>query len=637
VDTDADGIPDYLDLDSDNDGLTDTFEAGGSDVDGDGIVDNFVDADNDGLDDGVAALPLPDADGDGFVDADNDGLSDIFESGQAGADVDGDGQVDAPVDANGDGLADNVTANDITDFDGDGASNHLDLDSDGDGTNDLTEAGGDDADGDGQVDGWADHDDDGIPDNVDFDLIQGADADGDGIDDSADADFVNIPDSDGDGIVDTFDSNPFGDGFIPVSQAASPEPDPEGAIPDGLVVTGVSGHGCSVGDPANTTKDPAFIGMSLMAMFMLFFQGLRRRVAGSAKLTALLVALGLMSGCSTMQPADSSAATNFSPENVDDRYNDRIKRHVYVGIGLGKSHLNPDTSASTSFNVNDRVQNAGSLNIGVDLSRQVAIEAQAVRLGSAGFSPTGSISYEEYSASALFYAGKNRGRFKRRGLSAFGRLGAGALVNNTDGVPYEQANGVHFLVGLGAEYMTRSGLGLRAEYINYESDINYGQLGLIYRFGKQKRRERIETVEATPVVEPIAEPIEEAPVVAAALPVDNTQCLALNGVLDGVNFHSDSAQLTDTSVEVLQGISDTLNECDSTSITISAHTDSVGAESYNEALSQRRADSVLEFFNGNGIATDRMQSIAYGEREPIDTNKTSDGRRNNRRVELFID
>jgi len=57
VDTDGDGIPDFQDLDSDNDGLSDVTEAGGTDADGDGIADSLV-----------SGTALPDADGDGIPD-----------------------------------------------------------------------------------------------------------------------------------------------------------------------------------------------------------------------------------------------------------------------------------------------------------------------------------------------------------------------------------------------------------------------------------------------------------------------------------------------------------------------------------------------------------------------------------------
>lgn len=71
LDTDEDGIPNRLDLDSDEDGKSDIREAGGRDADGDSMVDNFTDSDGDGLDDSVdpdqggKPLRLRDSDGDG--------------------------------------------------------------------------------------------------------------------------------------------------------------------------------------------------------------------------------------------------------------------------------------------------------------------------------------------------------------------------------------------------------------------------------------------------------------------------------------------------------------------------------------------------------------------------------------------
>ncbi len=89
-DTDGDGLPNLADLDSDGDGIADIVEAGGVDANGDGRVDNFTDSDGDGLagivdpTTGGTALPLPDSDADGIddhrdVDSDNDGLSDALE------------------------------------------------------------------------------------------------------------------------------------------------------------------------------------------------------------------------------------------------------------------------------------------------------------------------------------------------------------------------------------------------------------------------------------------------------------------------------------------------------------------------------------------------------------------------------
>lgn len=156
TDTDGDGVPDSHDLDSDNDGIPDIQEAGGvdRDTDSDGRVDLPADNDNDGWadvfdpDDGGTVLPDEDQDGDGLenridLDADNDGIADIIEAG--GVDANNDGQVDDATDTDGDGFANTFDNDDggsplpITDFDGDGIQNYLDLDSDNDGITDNVE------------------------------------------------------------------------------------------------------------------------------------------------------------------------------------------------------------------------------------------------------------------------------------------------------------------------------------------------------------------------------------------------------------------------------------------------------------------------------------------------------------------
>jgi len=234
LDSDNDGIKDRLDLDSDNDGIADVTEAGGTDTDGDGILDAFVDADDDGFADSIdtdddstpgvgdqgAALPNPDTDNDGVddridVDSDNDGITDVTEAG--GTDADGDGRIDGFVDADNDGFADSVDTDDNTtptaldgsgtplpkgDFDNDGQPNYLDIDSDNDGITDATEAGGLDTDGNGEIDGFTDADGDGLDDatatsplpipNSDMSAIDGPDyldidADDDGLPDNIEA------------------------------------------------------------------------------------------------------------------------------------------------------------------------------------------------------------------------------------------------------------------------------------------------------------------------------------------------------------------------------------------------------------------------------------------------------------------
>ena len=168
-DTDLDGIIDQYDLDSDNDGIPDIVEAGGTDADGNGIVDGtFSDTDGDGWsnvfdsDNGGTAHTDPDSDSDGLndridLDSDNDGIPDIVEAqstfgyvGISGIDSDGDGIDNAFDPENGATLSSSPL-----DTDGTGDPDYLDLDSDDDGVNDIDESGSGltDANNDGRTDG----------------------------------------------------------------------------------------------------------------------------------------------------------------------------------------------------------------------------------------------------------------------------------------------------------------------------------------------------------------------------------------------------------------------------------------------------------------------------------------------------
>ena len=72
------------------------------------------------------------------------------------------------------------------------------------------------------------------------------------------------------------------------------------------------------------------------------------------------------------------------------------------------------------------------------------------------------------------------------------------------------------------------------------------------------------------------------------------------------------------------------------SVRISGHTDNTGIEVQNLTLSKQRANVVAEYLTENGIRTDRVESAGQGSAKPIATNNTDEGRKKNRRVELFI-
>jgi large repetitive protein len=255
-DTDKDGTPDFLDLESDGDGILDSIELTG-DMDGDQHP-NYRDGDSDG--DGVsdAYEKFGDMDGDGKpnfldLDSDGDGLSDQYEGLNLCSNC-------GRVDNNDDGYDDRAQQDSkypAVDTDKDGAPDFLDLDSDNDGIPDAVEAGNDpknpvDTDKDGTPDFRdLDSDNDGIPDAIEAgkDPSVPVDTDKDGTPDFRDLDSDNdsIPDAieagvdptkpldtDGDGIYDFRETDSDNDGISDKIEAGADPSKPVDTDKDGL-------------------------------------------------------------------------------------------------------------------------------------------------------------------------------------------------------------------------------------------------------------------------------------------------------------------------------------------------------------------------------------------------------------------
>ena len=105
-------------------------------------------------------------------------------------------------------------------------------------------------------------------------------------------------------------------------------------------------------------------------------------------------------------------------------------------------------------------------------------------------------------------------------------------------------------------------------------------------------------------------------------------------ILKGVNFESGKDVLLAGSYKVLDEIALSLREWPEVKIEIQGHCDNTGRAVKNMALSQRRAETVMRYLIGKGIAADRLTAVGYGQDRPIADNKTAAGRAQNRRVEL---
>lgn len=103
-----------------------------------------------------------------------------------------------------------------------------------------------------------------------------------------------------------------------------------------------------------------------------------------------------------------------------------------------------------------------------------------------------------------------------------------------------------------------------------------------------------------------------------------------------VTFALNSADVNSQFYSALDGVSMVLKEYDKTVIEVAGHTDSTGSEQYNQALSQRRAQSVAAYLSSRGVSSQRLLTVGAGEHYPIASNDTEQGRAANRRVELTI-
>lgn len=116
--------------------------------------------------------------------------------------------------------------------------------------------------------------------------------------------------------------------------------------------------------------------------------------------------------------------------------------------------------------------------------------------------------------------------------------------------------------------------------------------------------------------------------------------LLTNGLIRSadIRFRSGSALLTEDSYAILDEIGVTLANWPQLDIQIGGHTDSQGAATFNQGLSEQRAHAVLEYLVARmpDLDTRKFSVVGYGEDHPVASNRTSAGRAQNRRVEFMV-
>jgi outer membrane protein OmpA-like peptidoglycan-associated protein len=103
-----------------------------------------------------------------------------------------------------------------------------------------------------------------------------------------------------------------------------------------------------------------------------------------------------------------------------------------------------------------------------------------------------------------------------------------------------------------------------------------------------------------------------------------------------ITFATNSSNISADFYAVLDSVALVINEYEKTYIDINGYTDSTGAESYNQTLSEARASSVARYLESQKVVSARIVTRGMGESQPIATNDTPEGRALNRRVEIIL-
>jgi outer membrane protein OmpA-like peptidoglycan-associated protein len=164
--------------------------------------------------------------------------------------------------------------------------------------------------------------------------------------------------------------------------------------------------------------------------------------------------------------------------------------------------------------------------------------------------------------------------------------------------------------------------------------ICYAQDGDEDDDGVFDRRDRCPDTPANTPVEHHGCPLPQYPASVKPEPVQS-EVITLSDAGD-VLFAFNQSELTPAAQSKLDSLMPKLQSADVVSIKVIGHTDSVGSDTYNQALSERRASSVAAYLLSQGVAPNKLTSEGKGQSQPVADNETEEGRAKNRRVELHI-
>lgn len=222
-------------------------------------------------------------------------------------------------------------------------------------------------------------------------------------------------------------------------------------------------------------------------------------------------------------------------------------------------------------------------------------------------------------------------------LSLYGRLGAAYWDMEKTQLSSNQSDATGFSpigeVGINYNFNPNVSLSTGYQFIDSIGDSNTGKydshgllVSLTYTFGSANQLTSVETA-PTPTIEYI--PVEE-------VVIQTPQTQTFSPKTTGGLFGFDSLELNQELIDQLTEVSSVLNAYPQAKGIIIGHTDSTGSALYNQKLSERRAQVVVNKLNELEVTQAQLEWQGKGDSQPVADNKTAEGRAKNRRIEITI-
>jgi len=374
------------------------------------------------------------------------------------------------------------------------------------------------------------------------------------------------------------------------------------------------------------------------------------------KTTLTLLACAVLAGAGIN--VASAAGQDRSTVNSDTIDPDWANSAWYAGAGLGQGRAKIDderigrsltaNGASLESFTTDQRDLGYKVFVGKKFNRYFAVEAGYFDIGKFGFQATTSGN------------GNLRGETSFRGvnldligylpltprLSALARVGgqygrstahfSGNRLNGVTAPNPEKEEKFQAKVGLGLQYQINDAWAVRGEIERYRlrdplgnrGEMDLASISLIRAFGRPAARPipAPEPVVMQPEVQPVAPVVQPAP-----QPVSEKVSFAAEALFD-----FDRAVVKPEGKAGLDELMSKLQGMDTEVMIAVGHTDSVGSDAYNQALSLRRADAVKAYLVSKGLDQARLYTEGKGETQPVADNATAEGRAKNRRVVIEV-